>query len=328
MVFLCVAASDYIAAGLAPVMKVSVIIPVYNAREFVSRAVTSALDQPETAEVILVDDGSTDGSHEICQQLAAGDTRITLYTHPDHQNHGASATRNLGLTKCTADLIAFLDSDDLYSTKRFQETKQIFARHSDADGVHETIGVHYEDEALRKSHLDRTYREYTGLSKSIPPKDLYNALATGRYGHFSLDALTIKRESLGPDLKFDPALEQCEDSDFILRLARHRTLYGGRIDVPVAMRRVHDDNSVHNKQKRIYYQRAFLRKCIDHRFYGSTNRYANAYIVARYVQWWKGGFLRRAGIFSRPSILLCTAIYLIGHPRIFINVLFPGRGMQ
>lgn len=76
-------------------MKVSVVIPVYNAAPFVRDAVESALAQPETGEVILVEDGSLDDSLTVCRALAAENDRVKLYRHPNGENCGAGASRFL-----------------------------------------------------------------------------------------------------------------------------------------------------------------------------------------------------------------------------------------
>ena len=63
-------------------MEVSVIIPVYNAAPFVEKAVRSALMQEEVKEVLVIDDGSTDGSWEIVQRLTNEERRVRLFQHP------------------------------------------------------------------------------------------------------------------------------------------------------------------------------------------------------------------------------------------------------
>jgi cellulose synthase/poly-beta-1,6-N-acetylglucosamine synthase-like glycosyltransferase len=74
---------------------VSVIIPVYNAAPFLQCAVDSALRQPEVKEVVLVDDGSTDGSYAVAERLQESHPdRIKLFAHPDHVNRGPGAARN------------------------------------------------------------------------------------------------------------------------------------------------------------------------------------------------------------------------------------------
>ncbi len=90
--------------------KVSVIVPVYNALSSLEECVTSLLCQSLTCfEILLIDDGSTDGSHELCEKLAEGDKRIRVF---HKENGGAASARNMGLDNAVGEFIAFTDSDD------------------------------------------------------------------------------------------------------------------------------------------------------------------------------------------------------------------------
>ena len=106
-----------------PPLNISVIIPVYNASAFLKKAVESAIQFEEVKEIILVEDGSTDHSLEVCEILENEFGAVKLFQHPDKGNHGAGATRNLGLEKATGDFIAFLDADDYYLPNRFEMEK-------------------------------------------------------------------------------------------------------------------------------------------------------------------------------------------------------------
>ena len=75
---------------------VSVITPVFRAAEYVEEAVRSALDQPETLDVILVEDGSGDSSLDVCRRLSK-EPRVHLLRHADGANRGPSASRNLAI---------------------------------------------------------------------------------------------------------------------------------------------------------------------------------------------------------------------------------------
>ena len=86
---------------------ISVVIPVYNARQSLERCVHSVIGQCYSAlEVILVDDGSTDGSGPICDQLAATDSRIQVIHKP---NGGVSSARNKGIEVATGEYLQFVD---------------------------------------------------------------------------------------------------------------------------------------------------------------------------------------------------------------------------
>lgn len=90
--------------------KISVIIPVYNVKKYLRKCVESVTSQTyKNLEILLVDDGSTDGSGEMCRKLAESDKRI-LVIHKE--NGGLSDARNVGMDAATGDFIAFVDSDD------------------------------------------------------------------------------------------------------------------------------------------------------------------------------------------------------------------------
>lgn len=90
--------------------KISVIIPVYEAENYILRSVTSVLCQTyDNLEIILIDDGSRDNSFNICLQLEQYDSRIRLY---HQENRGVAAARNKGIEYSKGEYIFFLDSDD------------------------------------------------------------------------------------------------------------------------------------------------------------------------------------------------------------------------
>lgn len=94
-------------------MPISVIVPVYNAEKYLARCVESILGQTYSKiEVILVDDGSPDGSGAICDEFAARDSRVRVI----HKlNGGVSAARNDGIEAARGEFIAFCDNDDFYA---------------------------------------------------------------------------------------------------------------------------------------------------------------------------------------------------------------------
>lgn len=95
--------------------KISVIVPVYNVEKYLSRCIDSILSQTFTDfELLLVDDGSTDKSGEICDEYAKTDARIKVF---HTENRGVSAARNLGIKEASADWISFVDSDDWVEDK-------------------------------------------------------------------------------------------------------------------------------------------------------------------------------------------------------------------
>ena len=112
-------------------MKVSIIIPVYNVEKYLSECVNSVLEQtyPEI-EVLLIDDGSTDSSSEVCDGFAASDHRIKVI----HQlNRGLSGARNVGLKNANGEYVLFVDSDDYLLKKNAIELLVKRAEQTDSD---------------------------------------------------------------------------------------------------------------------------------------------------------------------------------------------------
>lgn len=93
-------------------LKVSFVIPVYNVKPYLERCVMSLLRQTyKNLEIILVDDGSTDGSESLCDELATRDGRIRVI---HQENKGISGARNTGIDHATGEYIIFVDSDDYW----------------------------------------------------------------------------------------------------------------------------------------------------------------------------------------------------------------------
>lgn len=89
---------------------VSIIVPIYNAERTLGKCVDSLVGQTcHDIEILLIDDGSTDNSLQICREFAARDARVRVFTQ---ENAGPAAARNVGLAEAKGDYIAFCDSDD------------------------------------------------------------------------------------------------------------------------------------------------------------------------------------------------------------------------
>lgn len=110
--------------------QISVIIPVYNVEKYLERCVKSVTEQTFTdLEIILVDDGSTDGSGAMCDKLAKEDSRIRVI---HKENGGQSDARNLALDNATGELICFVDSDDYIEPNHMAELYGLIGQY-DAD---------------------------------------------------------------------------------------------------------------------------------------------------------------------------------------------------
>ena len=100
-------------------MKISVIIPVYNTEKYLKECVESVLAQTyHNLEILLINDGATDSSPQICESYAKQDARIKLI---HKENGGLSDTRNMGIKQCSGDYVLFLDSDDYWDDPKMVE---------------------------------------------------------------------------------------------------------------------------------------------------------------------------------------------------------------
>jgi len=230
-------------------MRVSVIIPVYNAAPFLRRAVQSALDQPEVVEVLLIDDASTDDSLQIAQALAQTHSKVIVLQHPDQQNHGPGASRNLGLQKATMEYVTFLDADDWYLSGRFTHTKHCFLDQPDAEGIYE---------AIENTAPTETEPLLIMMHTVVPPPKLFSAFLHDDIGFFSIVGTTFKRSSLLTKVGlFDPDFFTAEDTDFLIRCMNALQLYPGHLTKPVVSRTIHERNISFNTdgfqdRKRLY----------------------------------------------------------------------------
>jgi len=228
-------------------MKISVIIPVYNAEKYVTQAVESALQFEEVHEIILVEDQSPDNALEVCQQLAEKHGRVTLFQHPDKGNHGAGPTRNLGLEKASGDFIAFLDADDYYLPNRFDAERELF-KDPKVEGVYGALGVHYYSKKAKEQYYPLFEDKLTTVYKKHDPKEVFPGQLNmrGSFGLFSIDCLTIRREPMFRKLKplFKTHLRLHQDTEFLFRLSYYLDLYPGILDKAVAMRGVHENNRI------------------------------------------------------------------------------------
>ncbi len=106
---------------------ISVIVPVYNIKEYLPRCIHSLTAQTyENLEIILVDDGSTDGTGALCDELAGEDSRIRVF---HKANGGSSSARNLGIAKARGEYLGFVDSDDYLSEDMYERLSEAVERY-------------------------------------------------------------------------------------------------------------------------------------------------------------------------------------------------------
>lgn len=180
---------------------ISVIVPVYKAEEYLPRCINSILSQEFTDfELLLIDDGSPDGSGKICDGYAAKDSRIRVF---HKENGGVSSARNLGLDNATGEWVSFIDSDD-YLSPSFFELGNI----CNCDVIQKSYVVLYEDSG-------RTEQRIVPEEDFKTQEDFYRFFVTRRTS--ALWDKFIRRELIGSN-RFNTNVHIGEDFLFFLSL--------------------------------------------------------------------------------------------------------------
>ena len=141
-------------------IKVSVIMPVYNASAFLAPAIDSVLGQTlREIELICIDDGSTDGSLDILKEYQANDERVRIVTET---NAGPAIARNNGIRRARGEYLAFLDADDFFESTLLEELYNI----AEADGLDIALSD-YDVYNSRKATFEKPiYPEHVEIFKS------------------------------------------------------------------------------------------------------------------------------------------------------------------
>jgi len=164
---------------------VSVVVVFHNTRRYLDEAVQSVLAQTfERWELVLVDDGATDGSDAIAQAHAERDTRIRYVHHPERANRGISASRNLGIREARGRFIAQLDADDVLLPAHLARHVAVLEAHPEAALVYAPVQRWYSwengDAATRNA--DFVARPLEGYDELIRPPSLVPVMLQRMYG--------------------------------------------------------------------------------------------------------------------------------------------------
>ena len=159
---------------------ISVIIPVYNIEWYIERCIVSVITQTyRNIEVILVDDGSTDRSGEICDRYAVEDTRVRVI----HQvNGGLSVARNTGIDASSGEYITFIDGDDFISNSHIEKLYELMLEGGDISAC--DCWLKYEDEKtvyrMPKAETVQSISAHTALKEILYQKNISNFAAWGK----------------------------------------------------------------------------------------------------------------------------------------------------
>ena len=182
--------------------RISVILPVHNRADVLARAIQSVLDQRLAAfELIVVDDGSTDGSAGVARSF--GDERIKVIELGE--NRGGNAARNAGVQAATAPLIAFLDSDDTYLPEKLERVVGEFDHRPDLELLVDSF-VKVQPSGKRVTRTNPVIRDRETFRKALFTRQLWKATPS----------ITVRRDAMLA-VMFDETLRRLQDFDFLIR---------------------------------------------------------------------------------------------------------------
>ena len=207
----------------------------------------------EVGEIILIEDQSPDNALVLAKKLEQEFEKVKLFLHPDKKNHGAGASRNLGIQKAICEYIAFLDADDYYLPNRFVKDKLVFETHDNCDGVYSAVGTHFYSQESKKEFFEKGfgYQEILTVTGEVAPQALFAVLFNRHQnikGEFHTNGITLKKSVFEKVGYFNTALKLRQDIHLWRRLAGFCDLYPGEIVTPTAMRGIHASNRMTNKK--------------------------------------------------------------------------------
>ena len=184
--------------------RVSVVMPVFNGERYVGRAIESVLRQSMAdLELFVVDDGSTDGTAALVSEFA-GDPRVR---YAKQSNQGPSAARNRGIAAAKGQWIAFLDSDDRWTSEKLGRQLRVALQHPEARLIYSAAIQQAED------------GKHFGTMVPLLSGDCLSQLLLGNKITGSASSAMVRRDALDGKWLFDPELLYAEDWDVWLRVA-------------------------------------------------------------------------------------------------------------
>lgn len=184
----------------------SVVIPVYNTAQYLERAVDSVLNQTfSDIELLLLDDGSTDGSSEILDRYQALDSRCRVFHNP---NRGVIVTRNEGNSLARADIIILMDSDDICMPERFEKQLGYLAAHPECVAV-----------GSRMLLIDQDDMPIMYMGDKLTHEEIDSTNISGEAASFYQPTVAVRKAAVDKVGGYRPEYRRAEDFDLFLRLA-------------------------------------------------------------------------------------------------------------
>ena len=228
---------------------ISVIIPTYNRKDLLVDAIRSIMAQkPKNYEVIIVDDGSTDGTEEYIKSL---NLPVRFF---EKNNGGVSAARNFGVKEARGEYLAFLDADDLWMEGFLSSVMDYFELHSG-------VSIVYTDQRISVNYVTQTRTRF----KKNPPKHKFPAPFFIDNSPIQISSTVIKKKVLDDVGGFNETLKIHEDVELWNRISEKYEF--GYIEKPLGYYRLRSDNisGYTNKTQFVSEGRKYLEIYIERR---------------------------------------------------------------
>lgn len=258
-----------------PDARVSVVVPLYNHERYVEAALESVFDQTlQPAEIIVVDDGSTDGSADIVRRLCKRRREVVFWSWP---NQGAPHTLNAAIHRATGEFVAILNSDDRYHRERLAECATVMRSQGATDVV--ATEVEWIDERSQRMACDWYEDALAFYRKS---RDLPLSLC---HGNFLVTTSNLfVRRTLFESSGYFAALRYTHDLEFFLRLVLERRHFHF-LERSLLDYRLHAQNTIAESRAHHDVERAALLAFFIHRQGQSrTGRKQRDDALRRYVR--------------------------------------------
>jgi glycosyltransferase involved in cell wall biosynthesis len=222
---------------------VSVVVPIYNTARYLQEAIESVCRQTHSNwELLLADDGSTDGSAKIAKEYVMRlAPKVSLLFHPDHGHHGPGATRNLAVQHAAGKYLAFLDADDVWLPQKLERQLPVLEQRPDVGMVY-GMATCIDEHGKRLREPTGPYGWMADVGAGIPDQAFRAYEGFLRYRVYAPVSTVMVRKSLLLDLGgFAPGCRfQCEDQIMWTRIAKHVPVY--YLPRALALYRVHSDS--------------------------------------------------------------------------------------
>lgn len=222
---------------------VSIIINCYNSEKYISQAIESVLNQTYSNwELICFDNKSNDNTVNIVNSY--NDGRIKL--HINELNENLSIARNKAFSKAKGDLVAFLDSDDIWLPQKLFEQVNVFKKNSNLGLVY-TDAYYFRDGIKNQMQLYKYRRHYIGFCFEKILIDYFLCIST---------CMVNKKLFQDKQIEFDDSLTVCEDLDFFIKIS---LLYEfDYVDIPLVKYRLHDNSLTYSQSKLFIIERDII----------------------------------------------------------------------